>query len=321
VRRREFITVLGGAAAWPVVARAQRGLPVVGFIDVRSPSLAPDFEAFVRGLNEIGFIDRRNVIIDHRSGAEVDQLPTLAIDLVRDKVAVVCGPVNAIIAAKAESSAIPMVFIGGTDPVAAGLVSSFNRPGANVTGVRLSAGNLPSKQMDLLHELLPQVTKVGVLMCPRFTNSEPETAAATAAADRLRITVIVERVMDEMDFAPAFTSFARQQVNAVFIITNLYFASFRDRLSDLALQQNLPLFAQSRSYSFAGGLASYGASTADVIRQAGIYVGRILKGEQPADLPVLQPTKFDFLINLRTAKALNLQIPLQLLARADEVIE
>jgi putative ABC transport system substrate-binding protein len=305
-----------------MVARGQQALmPVVGFIDIRSPTLAPDYEGLVRGLTETGFINHRNVIIDHRSGAEVDDLPDLAISLVRDKVAVVCGPANAIIAARAESNAIPMVFISGTDPVAIGLVSSFNHPGGNVTGVVLTAGDIPSKQMGLLQELLPRATKVGVLMCPRFTNSEPETAAAMAAANKLGIDAIVERVCDETEFDPAFKRFAQARIDAVLAITNLFFASYRERLAKLALRESLPFFASSRLYPVAGGLASYGTNTPDVIRQAGAYVGRILKGEQPADLPVLQPIKFDLVINLKTAMSLGLAVPPTLLARADEVIE
>jgi putative ABC transport system substrate-binding protein len=181
-------------------------------------------------------------------------------------------------AASAESNAIPMVFIGAADPVAIGLVSSFNHPGGNVTGVLLVAGDIPSKQMGLLQELLPRVTKVGLLMCPRFTASEPEMVAAMAAANRLGIDAIVERVCDETEFDSAFQRFAQARIDAVLAITNLFFASYRERLAKLALRQGLPFFASSRLYPVAGGLASYGTNTPDVIRQAGVYVGSILKG-------------------------------------------
>jgi putative tryptophan/tyrosine transport system substrate-binding protein len=322
MNRREFITALGGAAVWPVMARAQQpAMPVVGFIDMRSAMLTDDYGSFVRGLSEAGFVDHHNVIIDRRQATDVDQLPAIATDLVRNKVTVVCGPVNAIIAARAATNAIPMVFIGGTDPVAAGLVASFNLPGGNVTGVRLSAGDLPSKQLELLHELMPAATKVGLLISPRFTNAEPDAASALEAARVVGITLIVERVVAESEFGAAFARFGREGVSAILIISNLFFGAYRDQLAALALRQDLPMFGTSRIYPDAGALASYGANTLDVIRQAGIYVGRILKGERPADLPVLQPTKFELVLNLKTAKALGLIIPPTLLARADEVIE
>jgi putative tryptophan/tyrosine transport system substrate-binding protein len=318
VRRRTFIAALGGAAAWPPVARAQQPpLPVVGFIDVRSVP----YEAFVQGLSEVGFVDHRNVLIDHRQASEVDQLPAIAIELVRNKVAAISAATPAIIAAKAVTSTIPMVFIGASDPIAIGLVSSFNRPGGNVTGVLLVAGDLPSKQIELVHELIPRATKIGLLMSPGFPNGEPEAAAASDAARRFGLTPIIERIMTESEIEPAFARLEEVGVNAILVIINALFAQYRDRFVALALRHGIPMFGQSRSYPVAGALASYGTNYPDVIRQAGIYVGRILKGEKPADLPVLQPTKFDLVINLKTAKALGLEIPPQLLARADEVIE
>jgi putative tryptophan/tyrosine transport system substrate-binding protein len=318
VRRRTFIAALGGAAAWPPVARAQQPpLPVVGFIDVRSVP----YEGFVQGLSEVGFVDHRNVLIDHRQASEVDQLPAIAIELVRNKVAAISAATPAIIAAKAVTSTIPMVFIGASDPIAIGLVSSFNRPGGNVTGVLLVAGDLPSKQIELVHELIPRATKIGLLMSPGFPNGEPEAAAASDAARRFGLTPIIERIMTESEIEPAFARLEEVGVNAILVIINALFAQYRDRFVALALRHGIPMFGQSRSYPVAGALASYGTNYPDVIRQAGIYVGRILKGEKPADLPVLQPTKFDLVINLKTAKALGLEIPPQLLARADEVIE
>ena len=323
--RRAFIAGLGGAAVWPLVARAQQGpMPIVGLIDLHAPNRAVDYGgygAFIRGLSEAGFVDQRNVIIDHRDASDVDQLPTIAGDFVRKKVAVISGPANAIVAAKAETTAIPMVFIGAADPVAVGLVSSFNRPGGNVTGVLFTAGDLPAKQIEIIHDLVPKTTKVGLLINPRFTTSEPQVAAASAAADAVGITVTVERVVAETEFEVAFEHFAQRRVDAILAIANIFFVLHRDRLAELALARGLPFLSQSREFAMAGGVASYGPNTLDVIRQAGTYVGRILMGENPADLPVQQPTKFDLVINLKTAKALGLAIPPTLLARADEVIE
>jgi putative tryptophan/tyrosine transport system substrate-binding protein len=319
MKRREFIPALGGAVAWPGAARAQQpAMPVVAFIDTRSST---SYEPFVRGLIEVGFIDHSNVLIEHREADHVDQLPAIGVDLVQSKVAVICGPTNAIIAAKAVTSTVPMVFIGGTDPVAVGLVASFNRPGGNITGVRLIAGELPSKQIEVLHELVPGAIKVGLLISPQFTDAEPQAAVALEAAHRMGMVTIVERVMAENEFEAAFTRFVQEHVGAILIVPNVFFRSYRDRLGELALRQNLPTLTQSRDSAIAGALASYGPSTPDLIRQAGNYVGRILKGEKPGDLPVLQPTKFYLVINLKTAKALGLDVPPSLLARADEVIE
>jgi putative ABC transport system substrate-binding protein len=318
MKRRAFIAALGGAAAWPMLAQAQQPTtPVVGFVTMRDD----DYEPFALGLRETGYVDHRNVLIDYRKADGSDQVPAIGVDLVRKRVAAICGLPNAIIAAKALTGTVPMVFVGGADPIALGLVASFNRPGGNVTGLRLVAGELPSKQIELLHELVPGATKVGLLVSPQFTDAEHQAATASDAARSLELIPIVERVVTEGEFEPAFTRFQEEGAGAVFVITNVFFGSFADRLATLALRGNLPLFGQSRTYPAAGSLASYGTSTLDVIRQAGTYVGRILKGEKPADLPVPQPTKFDLVINLKTAKALGLTVPPSLLARADEVIE
>jgi putative ABC transport system substrate-binding protein len=288
---------------------------------MRSPTSTEDFESFARGLNDVGFVDHRNVIIDRRDATGSDQLPEIAIDLVRNKVTAICGVLDARIAAIAQTSAIPMVFIGATDPVAAGLVASLNHPGGNVTGVRLSAGDLPAKQIELLHELMPTATKVGLLVNPEFANTEQDATAALKAADALGIKRIVERVTAESEFEAVFTRFVREGVDTIQVIGNLFFRSHRDRLAALAIRERLPLIGTSRDYTVAGDIMSYGTDTRDVVRQAGKYVGRILKGAKPADLPVLQPTKFELVINLKTAKALGLTVPPSLLARADEVIE
>jgi putative ABC transport system substrate-binding protein len=293
-------------------------MPVVGYIDVRP---APYKPSFYQGLNELGFVDHRNVMVDYREVSEIDQLPAIAVDMAPNNVAAIVSATNAIVAAKAVTSSIPLVFIGGTDPVAIGLVSSFNHPGGNVTGIRLTAGELPAKQIELLHELLPEATNIGLLISPRFTDQEPQAAVASEAARSVGIAPIVERVTAESEFEPAFIRFQQGRVDAVFVITNVYFGTFANRIATLALRSGLPLFAQSRFYTAAGGLASYGTFVPDAIRQAGTYVGRILKGEKPADMPVLQPTKFALVINLKTAKVLGLNVPPSLLARADEVIE
>jgi putative ABC transport system substrate-binding protein len=319
MKRREFIAGLGGAAAWPLVARGQQpSVPVVGFIDMRYNGYS---EPFALGLSETGYVDHRNVFIDLHQADHVDQLPAIGAELGRSNVAVICGPFDTIKAAKAVTRTIPMVFIGGADPVATGLVASFNRPGGNVTGVRLYESNLPSKQLQFVRELIPKATKFGLLISSALSSAELQANTASDAAHLLGLTPIVERVMTESEFEPAFKRFQQEGANAVLVISNLFLAGFVERFATMALSDGLPLFGQSRTWPAAGALASYGTSTPDVIRQAGTYVGRILKGEKPADLPVLQPTKFDLVINLKTAKTLGLDVPPSLLARADEVIE
>jgi putative tryptophan/tyrosine transport system substrate-binding protein len=320
MKRREFIAGVGMTAAWPMIAQAQRqqAMPVVGFIDMRAPN---SYEPFVRGLGEIGFADHRNVIIDHREAANVDQLPVHAVNLARDKVAVIVAATNAVIAAKEVSPTTPMVFIGATDPIAAGLVTSFNHPGGNVTGVRLVAGDLTTKQVELIHQIIPKATKIGLLISSRFPNTVSEVTAASDAARLLGLTLIEENVNSENEFEPAFLRFQQAEVNAILVITNVFFASVRERIVELASKYGTPMFGQSRSYPVVGALASYGTNYPDVMRQAGIYAGRILKGEKAADLPVLQPTTFELVLNLKTARELGLQVPTSLIARADEVIE
>jgi putative ABC transport system substrate-binding protein len=243
VRRRTFIAALGGAAAWPLVARGQQPIPVVGLIGIRSTKV---YEPFKRGLSEVGFDDHSNVFIDYREPSNVDQLPPIAIEMVRNKVAAISAAMPAIIAAKAVTSTIPM-FVGATDPVAVGLVAGFNHPGGNVTGVRLVAGDLPSKQIELIHEFLPQATKVGLLINPSFPNSEPEAAAASDAAGLFGMTPTVERVATEGEFEPALARFEQEGLNAILVIATIFFASHRDRLAALALRQAIPIFGQLRA--------------------------------------------------------------------------
>ena len=237
MNRRALIAGLGGAAAWPLVARAQQSaMPVVGFVDMRYD----DYEPLALGLSETGYVDHRNVFIDRRIADHVDQLPAIGAELGRSKVSVICGSLAAITAAKAVTTAIPMVFIGAIDPVGAGLVASFNRPGGNVTGVRLVAGDLPSKQVQIVREFIPKATKFGLLISPGLPNGEREAAAASDAAHSLGLTPIVERVMTEGEFEPAFMRFRQEGVDAVLVITNLFFASFVDRFAMLALRAGLP---------------------------------------------------------------------------------
>ena len=321
MRRRAFIAGLAGASLCHQLALAQNAFPVVGFVGVERGTDDPGDASFLTGLREAGFVEQRNVAIERHYVADVGQLMAAALELVRKNVAVICGPSNAIGAAKAATSTIPLVFIGGRDPVAAGLVSSLNKPGGNVTGVSLGAGELPAKQVELLHELLPTARKIGLLFSPGFTDSEAGTALAVETAHRLGIDLVIDQVKTEADIERAFEHLKQAGAGAVQVSGNVFLNSYRGRLADLAVSDSLPLVGTSRPYAVAGALMSYGTNPADVIRQAGIYVGRILKGEKPADLPVLQPTKFDLTVNMKTAKLLALEIPAMFLARADEVIE
>jgi putative ABC transport system substrate-binding protein len=326
VRRREFIAGLGGAVAWPVVARAQQpAMPVVGFLNGASPGeLESRVVAFRDGLGELGYIEGRNVVIEYRWGqGQNDRLPELAVDLVRRRVAVIAatGGVPSARAAKTTTSAIPIVFTMGGDPVEFGLVARLNRPGGNVTGITLISGLIVSKRIALLRDLLPGAKVIAVLINSTSPAGEVEVAGAEQAARPLGWQVNVMRANGRGDLDAAFQRLAQERVDALLITTDPIFESQRDQIVALAAHHAVPAIYALREYASAGGLMSYGASISDVYRQAGLYVGRILKGEKPADLPVMQSSKFDFVINLKTAKALGLTIPPNLLALADEVIE
>ena len=326
MRRRELITLLGGAATWPLVARAQQAaIPAVGFMSGRSPEDSARLaSAFRQGLADAGFIEGQTVNIEYRwANGDYDKLPALAADLVNRKVAVlvgVGGDVSAAVAAKATKT-IPVVFGMGGDPVKAGLVASFNRPGGNVTGFTLWTNQIASKRLGLLRQLAPGVPLIGVLVNPRFLPTEQELLELEPAAKAVNQKLFVARANDDAELDAALASFVEQRIGALLVTAAPFFDTRLDRIVGFAAQKRLPAIYQFRDYAVAGGLISYGPNIAEGYKNAGTYVGRILKGEKPADLPVMQPSKFDFLINLKTAKALGLTVPPTLLIEASEVIE
>ena len=324
MRRREFISLLGGAAAaWPLAARAQQR--VVGFMSGRAPDNSAHLvAAFLQGLAETGFVEGQNIAIEFRwADGDYDRLPALAADLVNRRVAVlvaVGGDVSAVVASKATKT-IPVVFGMGGDPVKAGMVASFNRPGGNVTGYTLWTSEMESKRLGLLRELIPGVPLIGILINPRFPPTVQELDDLEPAAKGVGQQLFVARANDDAELDAALASFVQQRVGVFLVTAAPFFDTRRDRIVEFAAQNHLPAIYQFREYAVAGGLISYGPNIAESYQNAGLYVGRILKGEKPADLPILQPTKFDFVINLKTAKALGLTVPPTLLAEAGEVIE
>jgi putative ABC transport system substrate-binding protein len=326
MKRREFITLLGGAAAaWPLGARAQQAMPVVGFLSTRAPSDDPHLLAAVRqGLKDAGYIEHQNIAIEYRFAEnQNDRLSALAADLVHRQVAVIiAGPTPAALAAKAATATIPIVFEVATDPVALGLVASLNRPGGNITGVTNLGVEVTPKRLQLLHELVPTVTNIALLINP----SSPRVAEALlrdsqAAANALGLTLHVLEASTEPELDTAFVTLVRLRVGALAIGADPFFTSRSEQLAALTVRHAVPAVYEFREFVAAGGLIGYGASLADAYRQAGTYVARILKGDKPADLPVQQSTKVELIINLKTAKALGLTVPVALLGRADEVIE
>ena len=327
LNRREFIALVGGAAAWPLVAHAQQSaMPVIGLLGTISPDRwASRLHAFRQGLSETGYVEGRNVGIEYRwAEGQNDRLPALAADLVRRQVRVIATPEStpAAFAAKAATTTIPIVFSVGVDPVAVGLVASLNRPGGNLTGVtNLNAEILP-KRLELMHELVPTATTIALLVNPSNPLvAETESRDAQTAARTLGLQLHVLHTSTDRDFDTVFASLAQMRAVALVINTDVFFNSRSEQLAALALRHTVPAIFQYREFVASGGLMSYGTSIPDVDRQVGIYTGRLLRGESPADLPVQQVTKIELTINLKTARTLGLTVPLSLLGRADEVIE
>jgi len=327
MRRREFIKIVAGsAAAWPLSARAQQTeVPVVGFIHTGSSSAFRYLaDAFREGLKSAGFADGQNVFVDYRwSEGRDERLPQLAAELVQRGVAVIAatGGNPSVVAAKAATTTIPIVFQAGSDPVQAGFVSSLSRPTGNITGVSIISPELVAKRLEVLHEAMPRARHIAFLVNPKSPLAEQETKDVEAAARALGLIIHPLKVLDVNAFESAFSSFAKEKDDAVVIASDPLFTSQRARLVGLSAQHSLPAIYPFREFALVGGLVSFGASISEAFRQAGIYTGRILKGEKPTDLPVQLPTKFEFVINLKTAKALGFTFPITLLGRADEVIE
>jgi ABC-type uncharacterized transport system substrate-binding protein len=327
LKRREFITLLGGAATWPLAARAQQQptMPLVGFLGTQSADQVEDqLRAFRQGLSEIGYIDGRNLAIDYRSAdGQNDRLPTMAADFVRRQVsAIIPWGLPATLAAKAATATIPIVFLGGFDPVARGVVASLNRPGGNVTGVTELGIELGRKRLELLHELIPTVTPVALLVNPTNPITETTTTTIQAVARALGLQLHVVHASTEREIDSAFATLVKLGAGGLVIGGDvLFLGGGGEQIAALAIRHRVPTISQFRDFAAAGGLISYGGDVIDQFRRVGIYTGRILKGEKPADLPVQQSTKFELFINLKTARAFGLEVPPTLLVRADELFE
>jgi putative ABC transport system substrate-binding protein len=328
MRRRAFISLIGGAVAWPLAARAQQPMPVVGYLNPgwSEPSTAL-VAAFHRGLRETGYIEGQNVSIEYRwAEGQYDRLAAMAADLVHHQVSVIAatGGTFSGLAAKRATAAIPIIFVGTGNPVELGLVASLNQPSGNVTGVTMLAIELLPKRFELLREIVPNAITIGVFVNPTNPTATVQLSAVREAAHALGQQILVLNASNERELEAAFASLVGQQVQqigALLITSDPLFNSQVNQLAGLTIRHAMPAVFERREFALAGGLMSYGTSFADGYRQTGVYAGRILKGDKPSDLPVMQSTKFDFVINLKTAKALGLTVPFPLLARADEVIE
>jgi putative ABC transport system substrate-binding protein len=325
LRRREFIAGLGGAAAWPLAAPAQRPeMPVVGLLSPGSPEVLADaIAAFRNGLTESGFIEGRNVTIDYRfAGNVADRLRELAVDLVRRRVTVITTTsLDAALAAKEATPTIPIVFSTGGDPVQYGLIASLSRPGGNVTGINYMSGDLGPKRLQLLHDLLPAASRFAALVDPTYPTAESQIAEVVAAASSLRLPIEVVTARTSREIDAAFVSLVQKRIDALWVDVPTLFFIRALQVATLATYHRVPSIYGYRRYVELGGLMSYGPDLPDQSRLAGIYVGRILKGEKPSDLPVMRPTKFQFVINMQTARIFGIEVPPTLLAIADEVIE
>ena len=325
MRRRSFVTLLGGAVAWPLAVRAQQpAMPVIGYLHAGSPGpFVPLMAVFRQSLAEAGYVEARDVAIEYRwAEGQYDRLPAMAAELVRRRVAViVASPIPAAVAAKSATTTIPIVFYVGGDPVQLGLVASLNRPGGNATGVNYFVAELGSKQLELLHELLPTAVRVGLMVNPTNENVEGSTKDVTAAAATMGLQIDIVQASDSREIEAAFATLVRNRADALVIGADPFLTSRRLQLATLATRHAIPAVTGNREFVEAGGLMSYGTSLTEAQRQLGAYTGRILKGAKPNELPVAQSIKFELVINLPTARALGLEVPPTLLAHADEVIE
>ena len=325
MQRRKFITLIGGAAAWPLTAHAQQtALPVIGFLHSGSKANSSHIIGFGQGLKETGFVNGSNVTVQYRfAEGHYDRLPSMVADFVYQKVAVLAamGGVQTALAAKPASVIVPVVFANGSDPVQFGLVESLNRPGGNMTGVSFFTATLEAKRLGLLSELVPGAHTFGILINPKNPNSESQLNDVAQGGLTLGRPITILKASDDREIEVAFEAFAQQQVRALLVASDPYFFSRHEKIVALAARYNLPAIYEWREFAQAGGLASYGTNLVNNYRLAGAYTGRVLKGEKPAELPVVQATKFEFVINLKTAKTLRLDVSPTLSARADDVIE
>jgi putative ABC transport system substrate-binding protein len=326
MRRRDFIRAIALSSAWPLAARAQQqAIPVVGFLNAASPGpLRQQIAAFLEGLNQSGYVEGKNVRVEYRwAEGQYDRLPALVADLVRQQVSVIVsgGGAPAVLAAKAATTTIPIVFSLGADPIRLGVVASLNRPGGNITGVYQFTSGLEAKRLGLLHEMVPNGTRVAALINSNFSDAENQLRDLQQAAARLGLQLIVVRANAESEFDAAFSTLGGQRADALLVCGSPFFNTRREQLVVLAARHAVPAMFEWRDFVTAGGLMSYGTSLADAYRQVGVYAGQILKGAKPGDLPVVQSTRFELVINMSTAKALGIEVPPTLSARADEIIE